>query len=944
MKRLYYSLFVLLLLAGFVDAYAGKIISVNASSFLHGEQTALKNKSADKILGGNLEYSTYQADVKALSGVMNNAGDLRITNFPITQDQKGTLVLKRKKSVVDQNSKFYIAGATADIPMKTPTVDYFEGQIENYFDSKVALVCVNGTVFAKMEHSNNSFVFAPYVHSKESNVYAIIDENSFYKNYPVSGLNCIADSYQKALEKDYKNQPVLLSNQLLEVELALETDTEFYKATGSDINKTSAYIIAVYSFVSRVYEEQVNITVYLKNVKIWTDNPADPYDAQGNPFILESKAPAYWNEHYQNVERDVAQILTSVSYGGGGFGYFNALCNQTTSGYSFASLQGYNSYPTFAFTYDVYTAAHELGHNFNAQHTHSCYWGVPLDTCLVGDAISAGCLEVGTTPKPNPGSIMSYCGAPNNDAGLGFQVRMIFLPQNKTLIRTTAEGASCITEPANPKVKITNPRGPKTFNSGDVINITWTSSHVDNIKLDYSMNNGVTWDPIESSVSAVNGTYAWKTPSICANNVLIRISSTASDLVVDTTVIPVSIIMEDTTGLIAYYPFNNNSNDEQQCHLYNATGVNDPTLTKDKFGIDNSAYRFNGSNYLHNDEFTTDFSQLTVSLWFYGEDFSANNHLIGTNWEENWAYSMYYYGEVGAAYYIDGHNFPVQIWGGSVPKNSWHQAAFTFDGRYAKLYVDGVLKNTNDEGTAAVHKINPWHDAKLYIGSRKDKDPFKGNLDEIKIYKKALNANEIKAVYDSYQPALTKVLLQLPENNATGLDTALTLTWNAVDGSSGYDLQVSETEGTEGIILDKTQITGTSYVVNSLKPEHDYYWRVRAVNQSASGDWSDARRFTTRNSTGVYDYQNAGIFNVQAVPNPANSTLKFGFNLVEAGNYSLSVVNSLGLEVADLFTNHHLEANYYLYNVDLSAEPSGVYFIMLKGSNFVIPYKIQLIK
>jgi len=45
-------------------------------------------------------------------------------------------------------------------------------------------------------------------------------------------------------------------------------------------------------------------------------------------------------------------------------------------------------------------------------------------------------------------------------------------------------------------------------------------------------------------------------------------------------------------GLVAFYPFNGNANDESG-NLNNGT-VNGATLTTDRFGNGNSAYNFNG--------------------------------------------------------------------------------------------------------------------------------------------------------------------------------------------------------------------------------------------------------------------------------------------------------------------------------------------------------------
>ncbi|MBI4688657.1 MAG: hypothetical protein HY754_00055 [Nitrospirae bacterium] len=49
-----------------------------------------------------------------------------------------------------------------------------------------------------------------------------------------------------------------------------------------------------------------------------------------------------------------------------------------------------------------------------------------------------------------------------------------------------------------------------------------------------------------------------------------------------------------TDGLVAYYPFNRNANDESG-NGYNGT-VSGATLTSDRNGNANSAYRFDGVN------------------------------------------------------------------------------------------------------------------------------------------------------------------------------------------------------------------------------------------------------------------------------------------------------------------------------------------------------------
>ena len=76
------------------------------------------------------------------------------------------------------------------------------------------------------------------------------------------------------------------------------------------------------------------------------DSPADPYNSQGNGVTLADSVKAYWKANYQNVKRDLAYVMTSfISYGGGGYGYYNALCGGNGDySYSASSVQEHTIY------------------------------------------------------------------------------------------------------------------------------------------------------------------------------------------------------------------------------------------------------------------------------------------------------------------------------------------------------------------------------------------------------------------------------------------------------------------------------------------------------------------------------------------------------------------------------------------------------------------------
>jgi len=67
-------------------------------------------------------------------------------------------------------------------------------------------------------------------------------------------------------------------------------------------------------------------------------------------------------------------------------------------------------------------------------------------------------------------------------------------------------------EPETKTLTLSYPNGGETIYYGDVCNITWNSTNIDNLRILYSTNNGTSWTEIISSVDATLGTYAFIFP------------------------------------------------------------------------------------------------------------------------------------------------------------------------------------------------------------------------------------------------------------------------------------------------------------------------------------------------------------------------------------------------------------------------------------------------
>jgi len=79
----------------------------------------------------------------------------------------------------------------------------------------------------------------------------------------------------------------------------------------------------------------------------------------------------------------------------------------------------------------------------------------------------------------------------------------------------------------NTTLQITQPTGATAYKPQDVLSITWTQTNVSNVNIEYSSDNGTTWNSIVSNTSASTGKYDWTIPATFtpSSNCKIRITN-----------------------------------------------------------------------------------------------------------------------------------------------------------------------------------------------------------------------------------------------------------------------------------------------------------------------------------------------------------------------------------------------------------------------------------
>ncbi len=515
----------------------------------------------------------YDVNGAALTRTLAASGELEIPNFPGSYSDYVTLDLKPAHSPIDSTTQFWIGAASGTHRIPEPSFAAYSGKVLGEPHSRVFLTTFAGRLLVSItRESGETYVFGPAKNDENPERHVFIRQSDLFSYSELHPFNCIAGDISQPnapepvseLLQEYRDRAMnadSLHTQLLQLDVAVEADSCFYHDAGGDTDLVLGYIASLFAMSSTIYENEVNITWHLTWVKLWTSG--DPYNVKGNAYGLEDTVPKYWRAHYANVPRDCAHVLTSIGYGGGGFGYYS-MCDSNWS-YSMSSPQTRHHYPTFAFTYDAYIVAHEIGHNFSLVHSHCCYWDPPLDTCFTKDdtmyglRIGDACDSLPIHPLPNPGSIMSYCANANyaihHHSIQYFELRMTFTKKVDSVLRMNAENSACIVPPPQPTLILLSPRGSESYPGDTTVSIRWTYANITTVSLEYSSDGGTFWNPIAASIPSDSGEYAWKIPNIASNRMIVRASAiTPIGSIADTsllffTVIPVSSVVPSAAAL-----------------------------------------------------------------------------------------------------------------------------------------------------------------------------------------------------------------------------------------------------------------------------------------------------------------------------------------------------------------------------------------------------------
>jgi len=205
-----------------------------------------------------------------------------------------------------------------------------------------------------------------------------------------------------------------------------------------------------------------------------------------------------------------------------------------------------------------------------------------------------------------------------------------------------------------------------------------------------------------------------------------------------------------TEGLVAWYPFNGNANDESGNGYDGATQNVEPTL--DRFGNENAAYEFDGESSYVFVESDFDSNERSACLWVRAS--SIENSLVYDTDHNNLEFGLTQFGcgSFGSAFGIGvGHPGGENTYFNQTATiDTWYMLAFTRNADSTKYYFNGNLEHTveNANFSSVSGAAGTWIGVRRGAGDRF----FNGCIDDIGIWTTALSDEQITALYNAQLP------------------------------------------------------------------------------------------------------------------------------------------------------------------------------------------------
>ena len=296
-----------------------------------------------------------------------------------------------------------------------------------------------------------------------------------------------------------------------------------------------------------------------------------------------------------------------------------------------------------------------------------------------------------------------------------------------------------------------------------------------------------------------------------------------------------SDMIDLSAGLVGHYPFSGDSNDHSgnENHLEN----HGATMAIDRFGMEDSAYSFDGqSNYLITD-IENRIGDFSLSLWAKAANTEQSRYRSVINIHDKTPGSR-----DTCQIHTSGGRYPTYQFFSSNPESfalvtqEWQHLAVTVLGNVIRFYENGERVYSQElEGGDANSFSN------IIVGKNRHGDrKYHGNIDDVYVYNRAINDAEVARLFDG----------GLEDSDGDGLTDAYEVgrgRYKLIAGSYDWKSAKTDAESRGGHLATITSQEEWEAVRNEVGTLPSTYW-LGGTDEKSEGVWEwitgEAWKFT----------------------------------------------------------------------------------------------------
>jgi hypothetical protein len=510
-------------------------------------------------------------------------------------------------------------------------------------------------------------------------------------------------------------------------------------------------------------------------------------------------------------------------------------------------------------------------------------------------------------------------------------------------------------------ISITSPVGGENLIIGLVENITWTSSGVTNVKIDYTTDGGTPWIPIIASTSASSGSYSWIVPNTPSTNCKVRISdasnsSTYSISPSSFTIYsyPSVIVMNNSIGFSGIY----NKNYYKLIGLPGETNFSLSTLMTGTQKTDWQAYWDNGAdtNYQIENDGTSTFNFTPGNaFWFISDKLITLNKTVSTvPLSSNLTYSITLHSgwnlisnpfgiSVPWSVVEDNNNITQPIWEFS---SGSYDSSITFEPYQGYYFYNS---STSRNSLTLPYNSTLGKATKVAItGTRLSLQEGNQEIDAVSVKYDKRSQNGLDN-YDIYSPGNLFVEASMNILHPEGRPRGNMLKEDVRPGigiGQEYTLQILNTKQKNlSISITEKTIAEPIYLVDDELKQVD---EIKGKIDLESISQNKTYRLIVGEQEYIEQLEKAYMptqYSLsQNYPNPFNPATMINYSVPKAGLVTIKVYNVLGKELATLVNEQKTAGNYSVPFTATGGYASGVYFYRMQAGNYSQTRKLILLK